>query len=63
MNSQRDEACAVLETAAAFGLDDKQLVDAVVCAWDCAGIDAEALEHLTATLAERILEHERSGTR
>jgi len=59
-----DQARATLETAVEFGLDEMEIIDAIVCVWHRAGADSEAaLEDLTATLAARILERERSGAR
>ena len=54
-----EPARATLETAIEFGLDEKEILDAVICVWQRAGVDPDALEDLTATLAERILERER----
>ncbi len=55
-----DQARATLETAIEFGLDEKDILDAVVSVWQRTGVDPDALEDLSATLADRILLHERS---
>jgi hypothetical protein len=66
MSTQReqhtDQARATLETAIDFGLDQAEILDAMVCVWHDVGTDVDAaLEDLAATLAVRILERERSG--
>jgi hypothetical protein len=58
-----EQARATLETAMEFGLDEKELLDAVVTVWERGGVDPEATEDLAATLADRILQRERSGAR
>jgi hypothetical protein len=56
-----DEVRATLQTAAEFGLDEREVQDAMVETWQrvCGGHVEDPLDELAAALAARILEHER----